>query len=103
MYADDTELSVVEKTLQADVNNVSTWFVVNRLKLNVSKSLCMLIGSRHRTRGLDLVIKLYGVILKQVCSTKYLGVYLDQHLTWQPHVDYVLNRVRQKFFCYKPS
>jgi len=54
MYADDTELhfsnkelSVVEKTLQADINNVSTWLVVNRLKLSVSKSLCMFIGSRR--------------------------------------------------------
>ena len=51
MYADDTELhfsnsdlSVVEKTLQADV---SAWLVVNRLKLNTSKSLCMLIMYAH--------------------------------------------------------
>ena len=42
MYADDTELhfshsdlSVVENTLQADVENVSTWQIVNRLRLNV--------------------------------------------------------------------
>jgi len=76
MYADDIELhfsnkelSVVEKTLQADVNNVSTWLVVNILKLSVSKLLCTLIGSHHRTRGLDLVITLDGGILKQVCST----------------------------------
>ena len=48
MYADDMELhfshsdfSVVEKTLQADVENVSTWLIVNWLKLNLTKSLCM--------------------------------------------------------------
>ena len=29
-----------------------------------------------------------STLLKQVCSTKYLGVFLDQHLTWQVHVDY---------------
>ena len=106
MYADDTELhfshgdlSVVEKTLQADVENVSTWLVVNRLKLNMIKSLCMLIGSRQRTGGLNLTIMLDGAILKQVCSTKYLGVYFDRHLTWQVHVDYVLGRVRRKLFA----
>ena len=71
---------------------------VNRLKLNVSKSLCMLIGSRQRTGGLDRVITLDGIVLRQVCSTKYLGVYLDQHLTWQAHVDYVLSSVRDKNF-----
>ena len=106
VYADDTELhfshgdlSVVEKTLQADVENVSTWLVVNRLKLNVIKSLCMLIGSRQRTGGLNLTIMLDGAILKQVCSTKYLGVYFDRHRTWQVHVDYVLGRVRRKLFA----
>jgi len=72
-------LSFLEKTLQADVNNVSTW-------LSVSKSLI-------RTRGLNLVITLNGGILKQVCSNKYLGVYLNQHLIWQAHVHYVFNRV----------
>jgi len=106
MYADDTEihfsnndLSVVEKALQTDVDNVSVWLVVNRLKLNVSKSLCMLIGSRQRVSGLSLTITLDGATLKQVCSTKYLGVYLDQHLTWQVHVNYVFNRVRRKLFA----
>jgi len=59
----------------------------------------MLIGSRQRTGGLDRVITLDGIVLRQVCSTKYLGVYLDQHLTWQAHVDYVLSRVRQKLFA----
>ena len=53
MYADDTELyfyqsdlSVVKGTLQAHVENVSKWLIVNRLRLNVIKSLCMLIGSQ---------------------------------------------------------
>jgi len=46
IYADDTELLfsdsdlfVVENTLQTDADNVSKWLVVSRLKLNVSKSM----------------------------------------------------------------
>ena len=38
------------------------------LKLNVSKSLCMLIGSHQRAGGLNLTITFDGAILKQVCS-----------------------------------
>jgi len=48
------------------------------------------------TKGMNLTLTLDGTVLKQVCSTKYLGVYLDYHLTWQSHVDYVLGRVRGK-------
>ena len=59
----------------------------------------MLIGSHQRTRGLNLTVTLDGDILRKVSSTKYLGIYLDQHLTWQAHVDYVLSRVRRKLFA----
>ena len=51
MFADNTklhcchgDLSTVERTLQADLENISIWLMVNRLKLNVSKSHSMLIG-----------------------------------------------------------
>ena len=29
---------------------------------------------------------------------KHLGVYIDQHLTWKCHVEYVLCRVRGKLY-----
>ena len=54
MFAYDTELhfsygdlSIVECALQADIENVSTWVVDNKLKLNAIKSLCMLLGFHY--------------------------------------------------------
>ena len=69
-----------------------------QLKLNVTKSMCMLIGSRQRVGSKTLHLSLNGNVLKQVPSAKYLGVYIDQHLTWQSHIDYVLRRVRGKVY-----
>ena len=63
---------------------------VNRLKLNVTKSMCMLIGSRQKVGSKTLCLSLNGSVLKQVPSTKYLVVYIDQHLTWQSHIDCIL-------------
>ena len=42
---------------------------------------------------------LNGDTLRQVSSTKYLGIHIDQHLTWNTHIDYILNRVRGKLYC----
>ena len=99
MFADDTELHfshsdllTVEQTLQSDIWNVSIWLVVNELKLNVVKSLCMLFGSHQRISAKCLNLVLDGAALKQVCTTKYLGVYFDQHLTWDTHVNYFLKK-----------
>ena len=81
-----------------EVERVSDWMAVNRLKLNVTKSVCMLIGSQQRVAGKDLCLSLHDSILKQVSSAKYLGVFIDQHLTWRSHIDYVLRRVRGKIY-----
>ena len=50
----------------------------------------MLIGSRQRVGSKILCLSLNGSLLKQVSSTKYLGVCTDHHLT---HIDYVLKTV----------
>ena len=105
MFADDMEihfshgnLSTVEQTLQANLQNVSGWLVTNRLKLNIVKSLCMLISSYQRISGKCLNLFLNNSALKQVSCTKYLGVFFDQHLTWESHINYVRQRVRRKLF-----
>ena len=58
----------------------------------------LLIGSRQRVAGKELCLSLHDSILKQVSSTKYLGVFIDQHLTWRSHIDYVLRRVRENIY-----
>ena len=58
----------------------------------------MLIGSRQKVGSKTLCLSLNGSVLKQVPSTKYLGVYIDQHLTWQSHIDCILRRVRGKVY-----
>ena len=106
MYADDTELHYchsqlenVEQVLQTQLERVHSWMTVNRFKLSIAKSVCMLIGSRQRLNGKCLCLLLNGSILKQVSSTKYLGLYIDQHLTWQDQINYVMKRVRGKIYA----
>ena len=105
MFADDTKLHYccshlqdVKQVLQNELERVSNWMAVNRLKLNVNKPMCMLIGSRQRVGSKTLCLSLNGSLLKQVSSTKYLVVCIDHHLTWQNHIDYVLKTVRGKIY-----
>ena len=69
-------------------------------KLSVPKSSIMLIGTQQRTVGKTLNLSLNNVPLKQVSPVRYLGVYIDQHLTWHNHVEYVLRRVRGKLYTW---
>lgn len=103
MYADDTEIhydhrdiSEVEEKIQSDLNQLEVWMASNKLKLNVNKSSVMLIGSRQRIRDKSLKVSIYGSQLEQVTRTRYLGLLIDNHLTWDDHISGVLNRVRHK-------
>ena len=75
MYADTelhyccSHLQEVERVLQNELERVSNWMVVNRLKLNINKSMCMLIGSRQRVGRNTLCLSLNGSLLKQISST----------------------------------
>ena len=106
MFADDTELhlsghdlSSVQQDFQCDLDAIQAWLCVNRLQLNVSKSVVMLIGTRQRMNHRNVSVHISGQVLTQVPYTKYLGAFIDQHLTWQKHTEFVLQRVRGKVHC----
>ena len=90
MYADDTELHCrcedlqnVQCDLQLDLCRVQDWLQANRLQLNVSKSVIMLIGSWQKLQNRSVSVSFNGRALASVTSTCYLGVLIDQHLTWK--------------------
>ena len=37
----------------------------------------------------SLLFALENTVIKQVMETKFLGVLIDQHLSWKPHIDFV--------------
>ena len=94
LYADDTLLyctghDVTEATekLQVSLNEVSKWYNGNRLALNAKKSQCMVIASKYQTRNeCTLNVSLNNTIIEQVNNVKYLGVIIDNNLTWNDHV-----------------
>ena len=85
MYADDTHLTfagnnvdIIEQKLNQDLISVSNWLVANKPTLNKSKTEFMVIGSRQRLGTFDRssALKIDNVLIKQVGSTKSLGVHV---------------------------
>ena len=93
------DLSSVESDLQGDLQSVHLWLCVNRFTLSINKSNVMLIGSCQKLRGNDLHVTVDGKQLSHVSSVKYLGLHLDEHLTWHQHMANVLQRVYSRVHC----
>ena len=91
MYADDTVIyfsssntgDIVE-TLQNDLDRVAQWMISSRLVLNEVKTKVMFFGTKQKL-GLfgDINIQLHGKQVERVPKFSYLGVMLDEQISWK--------------------
>ena len=57
----------------------------------------MLFGSRqHLAKSPNVCIQLHGRVLERVAKFSYLGVVLDETLSWKDHVEYVSSKVSSR-------
>ena len=54
--------------------------------LNISKTEFVVFRSPRKPIDFDIKIKLNGQRIYQSSYIKYLGVLLDEHLSWKPHI-----------------
>ena len=101
MFADDTNLfltgrnlSDLEAKLNIELNKINTWFQVNLLSLNYSKTNYIIFhNSRNRHNLADVNLHINNFKLQRVNFTKFLGVIIDSKLNWKMHIDKINNKV----------
>ena len=90
LFADDTAVYLAvsnlehAQILQEDQDKLAKWSLEWDMEFNSSKCT-----SIHVTRSKSIVpsqYTLYGHVLDSVSSSKYLGVTLNDHLTWNDHI-----------------
>ena len=100
LFADDTsiffehnDLDVLTSHLHDQLKNVSTWLKANKLSINVKKTKLMIFRPRQKALPITRQIILENNVLEQVAKTKFLGVYIDQHLEWKTHVNFIAAKI----------
>ena len=104
LYADDTALYTTAKTqieiklnLQIELTVVCEWLKANKLTLNSNKTKYIIFGTKNSlTTKPDLNIHVGTAKIERVSSMKYLGVILDEHLTIDEHITYIITKVSNK-------
>ena len=102
LSADDTTLLYSHKNvkflkyaLEHDMALLSEWYKANKLSLNVYKTVLL----KFWPEGKSLNINIEGVPLVNERHVKFLGVWLDNCLTWKEHSNTVLNKVKANHNC----
>ena len=108
LFADDTNIFVTErdedevyKKAQIVMNEVHQYMVSNQLHINLTKSLYMhfrpnLNHSDRQTCArarIEKTLKLSNFKLKKVTKVKFLGVMIDDKLSWEAQVDFLKDKL----------
>jgi len=74
-----------------EIQNLKPW----SSRRSATKTEFMLIGSRQRLSTLSdtLELSIDNVPIEQVSSVKSLGIYVDENLTWNFHVDKLCKKI----------
>ena len=96
LYADDTsaftsnkDISLLNNIMSNGLNKLNKWFQTNKLSLNLKKSNFMLFGTHNKTKKYSNRFKLCldNVEISYVDAFKFLGLTVDQSLTWNNHIN----------------
>jgi Reverse transcriptase (RNA-dependent DNA polymerase)/Endonuclease-reverse transcriptase len=105
-FADDVTITLFGKISRKDaildVGDTTMmifdeWCTENELSLSAEKTTAMVI-TKNKVRWTLRNITLKGEPIRWVKTQKLLGVYIDNTLSWIPHLDYVLNRAKRSLF-----
>ena len=94
LYCSEKSIRLIESNFNHDLITIYDWFCANKLTLNAKKSVCM-IFSYNTKEVSDFSITLGDTIVKPNCETKFLGLWLDNMLTWKKHFTVLINRLNQ--------
>ena len=98
LFADDTNsffsgkcITYICKVMSMELNKLKSWFALNKLSLNISKTNHIVFGKADKDEPINVSIDEF--ILTRVCSTKFLGVQIDEGLNWKEHIKLVTSKL----------
>ena len=103
LFSDDTKLfyshnnaKELFRTMNAELSHLNDWFCANKLSLNTDKVKYVLFHKAKSKDNLPLVLPdlfINDVKIKSENSLKFLGVMIDENLTWKTHVKLVESKI----------
>jgi hypothetical protein len=96
LYADDTTiltkardpLALTEVTVQS-LNHLNEWFKANRLSLNHKKTKFIHFSKNPK----KFTIHINAIQIEQVDCFRFLGILIDEKLSWSSHVNMLKGRI----------
>ena len=96
-YADDTQILItghksdivhLTQRLESALCTLFQWFAEHQMKVNSNKTQLIVFGTRQMLHDLPKTsINVNGVTVEEIQRVKSLGLVMDRHLSFEPHVN----------------
>ena len=86
IYCESKDLSNLLKIVNKELRSIKRWLDANKLSLNIDKTNYIIFHSSSRNVPSDSTIKIGKKQIKRVKFVKFLGLLLDEHLSWKYHL-----------------
>lgn len=101
LYADDTSMFYFGKCIhtmisdaQSDLDLLNEWFKYNLLTINPSKTSYMIFAAKNKLLPQQLTpLMINNEIIQRSRQEKYLGLWIDDNLTWKTHINYISTKL----------
>lgn len=100
LFADDAASFYVGKNvanisgpMQSDLNILNDYFTQNVLSMNITKTKSIVFKSQNSRTPTNLQLSLGNTQVEQVTEYKYLGLILDETLSWRMHIASLIKKL----------
>ena len=100
LFADDTSLfyshsdpKTLMKVVNEELEKIAKWFKINKLSLNIKKTNFILFGQNHKKNPINITVLIDNVSITKVKSTRFLGVLIDENISWKPHISLITSKI----------
>ena len=101
LFADDTSVLLGDGSLEKlktkaekYLKLLNKWFKSNKLTLSTEKTFFIIYQTKRKQIHPQYDnLRINSSVIKRVAHVKYLGVFLDEHLSWDIHITYLCNNL----------
>ena len=101
LFADDTNIFAANENIthliqntNTELEKIDTWFKANRLKLSVDKTTYCIYSPKKKLLLNTPEVRI-GDVIQKSDSVRYLGLIIDEKLTWEKHIDELGNKINR--------
>ncbi len=88
-----------QDTFTVELTKIHKWLQVHKLSINIHKTNYMIFRSQTKHKAPKINITIAGKILEIINQTTFIGVLMDESLSWKVHVNHVASKVAKCEQC----